>query len=168
MRVVNNIIHDTYGAGLGSTAATTSSLPTTRFIAWRSQPPDRVRMAARSCDGDGAGCQIAPRKVAGDRRSGDTAPIPNRTLLSTTTTCSSPAGYQEPVAALHGAWASDPPVGRTCRPRRTDDNLRIAGNVIWNGPADHAACRVGEDGGCLTANPTVMPPSCWPATHQHC
>ena len=39
-------------------------------------------------------------------------------------------------------------------PTRFDDDLRIVGNVIWDGPADHASGLGGEDAGCRDANPT--------------
>ncbi|MCX6431470.1 MAG: hypothetical protein NTX29_01340 [Actinobacteria bacterium] len=39
-------------------------------------------------------------------------------------------------------------------PTRFDDDLRIVGNVIWDGPAAHASGLGGEDAGCRDANPT--------------
>ena len=35
-----------------------------------------------------------------------------------------------------------------------DDDLRIAGNVIWNGPADHPLGLGGEEFGCADDHPT--------------
>jgi hypothetical protein len=36
---------------------------------------------------------------------------------------------------------------------RADNDLRIAGNLIWNGPAGHAL-GLGDDSGCQANNPT--------------
>jgi hypothetical protein len=42
-------------------------------------------------------------------------------------------------------------------PARTDDNLVLRGNIIWNGPVDHPL-GAGDDGaGCQASNPTCNP-----------
>ncbi|MCB0147468.1 MAG: right-handed parallel beta-helix repeat-containing protein [Caldilineaceae bacterium] len=156
VRVVNNIIHDTYGAGLGVNGGYNIlfAYNTLYRVGARSHLIEVVH-GGRSCDGDSAGCQTRHAQGGwGPTQAGDTAPIPNRNVFIYNNLFVNPAGYQSQWQhfTVHGPL--DPPAGlHVPSPAHTDDNLRIAGNVIWNGPADHAL-GVGEDGGCLTANPT--------------
>jgi hypothetical protein len=157
VRVVNNIIHDTYGAGLGVNGGYNILLAynTLYRVGARSHLLEFV-FGLRTCDGDMSAC--AARLAAGGwgtTATGAEEPIPNRNIFVFNNLVVNPPGYQSQWQhfAIYGprtpgasAHIPDPAV--------TDDNLVIAGNVIWNGPVDHPLGVGGADGGCADANST--------------
>lgn len=156
VRAVNNIIHDTDGAGLGVNGGydILFAYNTLYRVGARSHLLEVV-YGGRSCDGDSAGCQTHRAQGGwGPIQVGDSEPIPNRNVYLYNNLVVNPTGYQSQWQHLTIHGASVPGVGSQIpSPAHTDDNLQIRGNVLWNGPADHAL-GLGEDSGCLPANPT--------------
>ena len=157
VRVVNNVIHDTEGAGLGVNGGydILFAYNTLYRVGARSHVLEVVH-GGRSCDEDSLRCQ--DRHAQGGwgpiQVGGDAAPIPNRNVFIYNNLIVNPAGYQSQWQHLTVHGPLDPPAGlQVPSPALTDDNLHIVGNVIWNGPANHAL-GLGDDSGCQPANPT--------------
>lgn len=156
IEVVDNVVHDTDGAGLGVNGGFDVLLAhNTLYRVGRRSHVIEVVHGGRGCDGDTATC-TAHRDAGGwGPPSGDAGQvIPNRHVyvLDNLVVNPRPAAsrWQQfdlrgPVAAPAGTNVPDPALG--------DDDLRIAGNVIWNGPVDHPLGIEGSTA-CTVANPT--------------
>ncbi len=156
VRVVNNIIHDTDGAGLGVNGGydILFAYNTLYRVGARSHVLEVVH-GSRSCDGDSAGCQSRHAEGGwGPIQVGDAEPIPNRNVFIYNNLIVNPTGYRSQWQhfAIHGARLPSMDA-HIPSPAVTDDNLQVRGNVIWNGPADHPL-GLGDDSGCLPTNPT--------------
>ena len=153
---INNVIHDTEGAGLGVNGGYHILLAynTLYRVGARSHVAEFV-FGLRSCDGDLERCELL-RTLGGwgVAQLDNEQPIPNRGVYFLNNVIVNPAGAGSAWQhfAIHGprspASGSNIPA-----PARTDDELVIRGNVIWNGPADHPL-GVEEDAGCQPGHPT--------------
>ncbi len=81
--------------------------------------------------------------------------IPNRSVYIYDNLIYNPAGIQSLYAQFYFQGSMARPAGFQNLPDTitSDDNLRIAGNVIWNGPADHPL-GIDAGSGCQDLNPT--------------
>ena len=155
VRVFNNIIHDTEGAGLGVNGGYNILLAynTLYRVGARSHVLEVV-FGLRTCDGGQSGC--AARQAAGGWGAtaiGGEEPIPNRNVFIYNNLIVNPAPYQSQWQHLAVYGPRRPSAGSNIpNPAVTDDNLVLAGNVFWNGPADHPLGVGGE--ACQSANPT--------------
>ncbi|MGH9829878.1 MAG: carboxypeptidase-like regulatory domain-containing protein, partial [Blastocatellia bacterium] len=110
----------------------------------------------RSCDGDTAECQS--RNVAGGwgPYQGDSGEwIPNRSVYVYNNIFYNPAPFQTVYSQfdIHGP-ASPPLYTNIPSPAAADTDLRIRGNIIWNGPADFPIGVEDSSSGCQAQNPT--------------
>ncbi len=151
--VTNNIIHDTEGAGLGVNGGYNILMAynTLYRVGSRSHAVEFVH-GRRGCDGDTVTC--AARRSAGGW--GDTGTeaqfIPNKHIYFFNNIVYNPAGFRSAWSHFSVPGSVTPPAGsNVADPSRADDDLRIAGNIIWNGPAD---LDLGLEGGCDAGNPT--------------
>lgn len=156
VEIVDNVVHDTDGAGLGVNGGFDVLLAhNTLYRVGRRSHVIEVVHGGRSCDGDVAGC-TAHRDAGGwGPPSGDAGQvIPNRHVYVLNNLVLNPAAapsrwqhfdLRGPVDAPAGTNVPDPALG--------DDDLRIEGNVIWNGPVDHPLGIEGSTA-CTDANPT--------------
>lgn len=160
LRVVNNVIYETEGAGFGVNGGYDVLLAynTLYRVGQRSHVLEFV-FGSRSCDGDAAlpsGCadHLSLGGWGTARTSGDGEPIPNRNVFVYNNVVYNPAGIQSQWQhfAVYGP-RSPSPGSHIPTPARTDENLRIQGNLIWNGPADHPL-GIGDDSGCQPPNLT--------------
>jgi lysophospholipase L1-like esterase len=157
VRVVNNVVHDVEGAAFGVNGGYRVLIAhnTAYHIGERSHLLEVV-FGGRSCDGDDGGC-AANHALGGwgpAATQHDGEPIPNRSVYIYNNLLANPAGYQSrwQQVALYGPRT--PAAGMNIpTPATVDGDLRIAGNIIWNGPADHAL-GLGADSACQPANPT--------------
>ena len=155
IRIMDNVVHDTEGAGLGVNGGYNILLSGNILyrVGTRSHLVEFVH-GGRSCDGDTATC-AAHRSAGGwgPPVSGEVL-IPNRHVYFVNNIVLNPAGVQSQWQhfSVHGP-ATTPPDSGAPSPSLADDDLRILGNVIWNGPAD-MALGVGDGGGCDDTNPT--------------
>ncbi len=162
--VVNNVVHDTEGAGLGVNGGYNVLLAhnTLYRVGSRSHLLEFVP-GGRSCDGrpgDEGRERCAEHLAAGGwgtTRVDDGSNyvrIPNRHVYVVNNLILNPRGassrwqHLEVAAPYTGTWQRGSNVPT---PTRFDDDLRIQGNVIWDGPADHPS---GMGAGCADANPT--------------
>ena len=158
IKVVNNIIHDTDGAGLGVNGGYNILMAynTMYRVGQRSHLVEIVH-GSHSCDGapgDSAPC--ATRVNAGGWGTASTgeAFIPDKHVYFYNNVIFNPAGYSSQWQ--HFTIAG--PVTQSAafnvpNPASTDDDLRIAGNVIWNG-GPSMSLGLGGDTGCQPSNPT--------------
>lgn len=158
IRVVNNIVHDAEGAGLGVSGGYNV------LIAWNTLYRVGSRshvieagFGARSCD---AADVAAERQACESRISagawGTTAVdngdnfmrIPNQHVFLMNNVVFNPDGQGSQWQQFQIQGAVEGPSGPGAPDsNRADNDLRIAGNVIWNGPEGHAL-GLGDDSGC--------------------
>ncbi|MBP7962013.1 MAG: right-handed parallel beta-helix repeat-containing protein [Caldilineaceae bacterium] len=156
LRFINNVIHDTEGAGFGVNGGYDILFAhnTLYRVGARSHGMEFV-FGGRGCDGEVANCQANHALGGwGPVSVGAEEPIPNRNIYVYNNLLYNPPGYasQWQHFAIHGPRT--PTAGSHIpSPARTDDNLQIRGNLIWNGPAD-LDLGMGGDQGCQPANPT--------------
>lgn len=159
LKIVNNLIHDTDGAGLGVNGGYDILLAynTLYRVGQRSHVLEFV-FGGRTCDGDtnlpGYCEQHLTAGGWGTTTVGGNEPIPNRNIYVYNNLIYNPAGYQSQWQhlAIYGPRPASA-ASNIASPAHSDDHLVIRGNVIWNGPADHSL-GLGEDSGCQPSNPT--------------
>ena len=151
---VNNVVHDTEGAGIGVNGGydILFAYNTLYRIGARSHVFEAV-FGSRSCDGETALCE-ANRLAGGWGTSTSAEPIPNRNVFVYDNVFFNPPGFQSQWQQFTIDGPQTPAAGSNIpSPAHTDTNLRIRGNVVWNGPADHSL-GLGVTTGCQDANPT--------------
>jgi len=151
--VTNNIIHDTEGAGLGVNGGYNILMAynTLYRVGSRSHAVEFVH-GARGCDGDTATC-AAHQSAGGWGGTGAEGQfIPSKHIYFFNNIVYNPIGFQSRWShfSVHGPLT--PPSGsNVANPAQADEDLRIAGNIIYNGPAD---LDLGLQDGCASSNPT--------------
>ena len=155
IRITDNVVHDTEGAGLGVNGGYNILLAgnTLYRVGTRSHLVEFVH-GSRSCDGDTATC--AAHLAAGGWGPSNTGdvPIPNRHVYFYNNIIVNPAGVQSQWQHFEIQGPTTPPAGSHApNPSLADDDVRIVGNVIWNGPAD-MPLGIGDSSGCAPTNPT--------------
>jgi hypothetical protein len=82
--------------------------------------------------------------------------IPNRKVYVYNNIFYNPSPAKTPYAHLEVLGPISPPAGfqNSPNPARTDDNLVIRGNMIWNGPVNHPLGIEETGRGCQASNPT--------------
>lgn len=164
--VVNNLIHDTQGAGLGVNGGYDILMAhnTLTRVGQRSHVVEFVA-GGRSCDGQ-PGDEGRDRCAANLKAGGwgttavdsgeNFVRIPNRHVAFVNNLIVNPDGQgsQWQHFEIPGPYASAAQAASGApNPARFDDDLVIAGNVIWNGPRNHPL-GLGESTGCQASNPT--------------
>lgn len=157
IKVMNNVVHDTEGAGLGVNGGYNILLAhnTLYRVGTRSHVIEVV-FGYRSCDGDPAAC--AARLALGGWGTSQTGvegePIGNRNIFIYNNLVFNPAGVQSGSQhfAIYGP-RTPTPGSNLPAPVRTDVNLRIRGNVVWNGSALMPLGIEEDDQGCRPSNP---------------
>jgi hypothetical protein len=165
IKVINNVIHDTEGAGLGVNGGYNILLAfNTLYDVGRRDHMLEVTFGNRSCDGRPGDpgretCQAnLSRGGWGTTIVDDGANyvrIPNRNVFIYNNVM-----YNPPGRASGQIFSVLPPYGAATQngsnvplPAATDTNLQIRGNVIFNGGAS-SRLGIEEDAGCAGSNPT--------------
>ncbi len=150
VKFVNNVVHDTEGAGMGVNGGYNILLAwNTLYRVGRRSHAIEIVQGARGCDGDAARCRAYLAAGGwGTATSGDdyAQPIPNRNVFIFNNLVCNPDGYQS--AWSHFALSAPLPTAPGSNipsPALADDNVVIRGNVLWNGPPD-LALGIGEEG----------------------
>ena len=157
IKFVNNLVHDTEGAGMGVNGGYNILLAynTLYRVGARSHVLEVV-FGARSCEGDATAC--ADHQALGGWGPaviGQSEPIPNRNVYVYNNVIYNPSGYQSQWQHLAVYGPQHPSAGSNVPdPAVTDANLVMRGNVIWNGPADHPLGIEDSGAGCQPSNPT--------------
>lgn len=157
IKFINNVIHDTDGAGFGVNGGYNILLAfNTLYRVGSISHGIEVVYGLRGCDGNVATC--AANLNAGGWGLLDTEnqePIPDRNIYIYNNVLYNPPGFRSQWSQFAIFGPADASAGTNIpSPVMTDTNLRIAGNVIWNGPGE-ISLGAGEDGtGCQASNPT--------------
>ena len=170
IKFVNNVIHDSSGAGLGVQGGYNILMAynTLYRVGERSHVLE-IGFGSRSCDGvpgDEGGEHCDTYAAAGGW--GNNVPadgtnyvrIPNRNVFVYNNLIYNPPGYQSAYQdfSIFAPYedAAMQANSNVPAPARTDDNLQIRGNLIWNGGADMPLGIEGSDApaGCQPDNPT--------------
>ncbi|MBI5504618.1 MAG: DUF4215 domain-containing protein [Deltaproteobacteria bacterium] len=156
IRVVNNVIHDTDGAGLGVNGGYNILLAyNTLYRVGAVSHTMEFVFGARSCDGDTSRCSSLLAAGGWGTTSGSGEPIPNRNVFAYNNVVYNPAPFQSQwqQLAIYGTQTPSPS-SNIPSPARTDTNMQLRGNVIWNGPVSHPLGIEDPSNGCQPANPT--------------
>lgn len=133
--VVDNIVHDTWGAGLGVNGGYNTLLAynTLYRVGTRSHLVEFVH-GSRSCDGDTARC-AANRDLGGWGTTDEGGQwIPSKHVFFLNNVIYNPSGVETMWQHFTVANPTTPsPSSGVPSPSRADDDLRIHGNIIWNG-----------------------------------
>jgi len=154
INIVGNVIHDTEGAGLGVAGGYNIVLAnnTLYSVGSRSHTAEFVR-GRRGCDG-GTDPQCTANHDAGGWGSLDDEEqfIPNRHVWFVNNVIVNPKDHPSMWQQFQIDGPTDPPSSSGVpSPASADDDLHIAGNVVWNGPADFPS---GAGDGCPDSNAT--------------
>jgi hypothetical protein len=161
IKFINNIIHDTDGAGIGVNGGYNILMAynTIYRVGKRSHSIEVVH-GARSCDGNVSACQERLSQGGwGTATAGDGSQmIPDRNIYIYNNIVYNPPGYQSGFShfSIHGP-VIPPAESNVPSPSNTDDNLQIRGNIIWNGGSDMALGAGGEGEGGQATNQTCNP-----------
>jgi hypothetical protein len=161
IKFINNVVHDTQGAGIGVNGGYNVLLAyNTLYRVGQRSHVIEVVFGLRGCDGDTARCRqyLAAGGWGTSRTGGHEEPIPNRNVYIYNNIVYNPPGYQSQYQhlAVYGPRTASGN-SNIPSPARTDTNLHIRGNLIWNGPPDHALGIEDADQGCQASNPTCNP-----------
>jgi hypothetical protein len=160
VKVINNIVHDVEGAAFGVNGGYNALIAhnTAYRVGSRSHLLEVV-FGERTCDGQVEGASEASCSAyngAGGWGGGQVRltpdPIGNRNVMILNNVLYNPAGVTAPQHfAIYGPRT--PAAGANLStPQRTDLNLRIAGNVIWNGSNGTALGIEDSEQGCQSSN----------------
>lgn len=155
---VNNVIHDTQGAGIGVNGGFNIVMAhNTMYRVGSTSHVIEVVFGGRECDmdpslpADTCSRNLAAGGWGSTSREGE--PIPNKNVYILNNIVYNPPGFQsqwQHFAIYNPRTASAST--NIPSPARTDDNLVIKGNIIWNGPTDHSLGL--SEQACMDNNPT--------------
>ena len=157
IKFFSNVIYNIGGAGMGVNGGYNILLAhNTLFHVGGTSHGIEVVFGLRGCDGDAGQCaQYIAAGGWGTATVGNQEPIPNRNVYIYNNLLLNPSGYSSAWKhfAVYGPMTPSPG-SNVPSPARADDNLRIRGNLIWNGPADLPLGVEESDCGCRPDNPT--------------
>lgn len=151
----NNVVHDTTGAAIGVNGGFNVVMAYNTFFRVGSRSHGiEVVFGLRSCDGDTARC-AAHRALGGWGSPLTEEPIPNRNVFIFNNVLYNPPGFRSADQHLTIHSPRMPSHGTNIpAPARTDTNLVIRGNLVYNGPADLPLGIEEISGACDRTNPT--------------
>lgn len=162
VKVINNVVHDTEGAAFGVNGGYNALIA--HNTAYRVGTRDHVVevvFGERTCDGTTNGASdatCAALNALGGWGAGQVRlspdPIGNRNVLILNNIIYNPSGVTAPQHfAIYGPRT---PVSgaNLSSPQRSDTNLRIAGNIIWNGSVSTPLGIEDSEQGCQDSNST--------------
>lgn len=158
IKFVNNLIHDTWGAGFGVNGGYNILLAhNTLYRVGNRSHGIEVVYGSRSCDGDTDLAGACQRNFnAGGwgppTTSSAAVNIPNKNVYIYNNILYNPSGFQSQWShfSIPGP-ATNSTGGYVPRTVHADDNLQIRGNILWNGPA---SLDLGIGEACGANNPT--------------
>ena len=157
IKFVNNVVHHTAGAGFGVNGAYNTLLAfNTLYRVGLNSHAVEVVPGLRSCDGDTSRCSANLASGGwGTATTSTEEPIPNRNVYIYNNIIYNPPGIQSQYAHFSIQGPRTPTSGSNLpNPVVTDNNLRIRGNILWNGPANLSLGIEDPGQGCQPSNPT--------------
>ena len=159
IKVVNNVIRDCEGAGLGVNGGYNILMAhnTLYRVGSRSHVLEFTH-GRRGCDGnDLAACQPYLNAGGWGSTGEEEQFIPNRNVLVVNNVIFNPAPFRSEYQHLEVPGPATPPTGSNVAvPSRADDGLVLRGNVIFNGPADWPLGIEDPDRGCQDGSCTAV------------
>ena len=154
IRVVNNIIHNTDGAGLGVNGGYNILMANnTMYQVGARDHTIEIVFGSRSCDGEIANCRAHHNLGGwGPNATDSEVFIGNKHVRILNNIVYNPANPADAIFAIYGPRPT-PGGSNAPNPAVTDSDLVIAGNAIWNGNSD-TSLGLGDSQGCLDTNPT--------------
>jgi len=156
IRFVNNVVHDTAGAGFGVNGGYNILLAyNTLYRVGSVSHLLEFVFGARSCDGETSACSAHLAAGGWGTAGGGSEPIPNRNVFAYNNVVYNPGTFQSrwQQFAIYGPQTPSP-ASNIPSPARTDTDLQLRGNVVWNGPLSHPLGVEDPGAGCQAANPT--------------
>ncbi len=157
VKFINNIVHDTDGAGMGVNGGYNILMAynTLYRVGQRSHAAE-ASFGLRGCDGNSSQCSAYLAQGGwGTAVPGMQEPIPNRNVFMYNNLIYNPSGYRSSWTHFAIPGARNASSGTNIpSPVRTDVNLQIRGNFIWNGPSDLPLGVEESDQGGRPENPT--------------
>lgn len=156
IRFVNNVVHDTDGAGLGVNGGYNILLAyNTMFRTGATSHVLELVFGLRGCDGDTVACNAYLAAGGWGTAGSGEQPIPNRNVFVYDNVFYNPAPFQSQWQqfAIYAPQATAPS-SNIPSPAHTDTNASIRGNVVWNGPPSHPLGIEGGAEGCPPSNAT--------------
>lgn len=153
IRIVGNVIHGVEGAGLGVNGGYDVLLANNTLyrVGSRSHVIE-IAHGRRGCDGDTAACQERHDAGGWGSTGEEQGFIPSKHVYVYDNLVLNPGDAPSQWQQFQIDGPLEPPAGSGApSPSYVDDDLRIVGNVVWNGPADHP---LGTGDGCPDTNPT--------------
>jgi len=139
IKVINNVIHDCEGAGLGVNGGYNILMAhnTLYRVGSRSHMAEFVH-GSRGCDGDDINACLPQLALGGWGTTNEGGQfIPNKHILFLNNVLYSPSNFTTGGQFLTVAGPLAPPVGSNLpNPSRADDGLVIRGNIFWAKPLD--------------------------------
>jgi hypothetical protein len=158
IRFVNNIVHDTQGAGMGVNGGYNILLAyNTLYRVGANSHAIEVVFGSRSCDEDADRCaaNLAAGGWGTKTVGAEGEPIPDRNVFIYNNIVYNPPGYQSRWQHFAIMGIRIPTIGSNIpSPAATDANLQIRGNLIWNGGPDMPLGIEDPSQGCRDSNPT--------------
>jgi len=164
IKFFNNIVHHVEGAGFGVNGGYNILIAhnTCYNVGERSHVIE-VTFGGRSCDGQPGGdfdsCDVFRQRGGwGNALVSDGnnyVRIPNKNVYIFNNIIYNAGTYQSlwQQLSIPGAYSGEWNVNVNApNPAYADDNVRIRGNIIWNGPTDHPL-GIGDESGCPPNNP---------------
>jgi hypothetical protein len=140
IQFVNNVVRNVEGAGIGVNGGYNILMAynTLYDVGARSHVIEVVH-GGRTCDGNTTQCAARLAQGGwGTSTTGGDEPIPDRNVYIYNNVIYNPDGNESQWQHFEiGAPRTPGSRSNIPSPSRTDVNLRIAGNLIWNGPASH-------------------------------
>jgi len=152
IKFVNNVVHDTDGAGMGVNGGYNILLAyNTLYKVGRNSHAVEIVFGGRGCGGEAD--HLAAAKANHDAGGWGRALaeesqyyIPNKNIFIYNNIICNPPPYQSEWNHFASRGVTTPPTGTNApNPCQGDDNLQIKGNFIWNGPAG-LALGIGDSG----------------------
>jgi hypothetical protein len=158
VKFVNNLVHDTQGAGMGVNGGYNILLAyNTLFRVGSNSHLIEVVFGSRSCDEDSSQCALNLSSGGWGTfllgASGE--PIPDSNIYIYNNILYNPPGFQSQWQQFMIMGPRMPSAGSNIpSPAVTDANLQVRGNLIWNGGADMPLGIEDSSQGCQDSNPT--------------
>jgi len=141
IQFVNNVVHHVEGAGIGVNGGYNILMAynTLYYVGARSHVIEVVH-GGRTCDGNTTQCSARLSQGGwGTSTTGGDEPIPDRNVFIYNNVIYNPDGHESQWQHFEiGAPRTPGSRSNIPSPSRTDVNLQIAGNLIWNGSVSHS------------------------------
>ncbi|MBI5400469.1 right-handed parallel beta-helix repeat-containing protein [Candidatus Saganbacteria bacterium] len=156
IKVINNVIHDTFGAGLGVYSGyDIVEAHNTLYRVGSNSHVIEVVFGPRSVGDDATRASLLISRGAWGYSVGEDY-IPNRNVLIFNNLVYNTGGYRSQWAQFSTRGSVTPPAGwHGPSPVLGDEGLIVRGNIVWNGPTSGLDLGIGGDGQARISAATI-------------